>query len=160
MYVINEYSLHRTLLELVTNEVEVSIVLLDGALQVRIGMDPVVNASTASLDWTHVVVILEDTAVGGSGDNWITPKTLQISMYVDGVKESTSVDTFFPTSLSSATMGNGYTGFLQDVGIFLPALTENEIDPESAVFLPQCLCYLDATNTSAAVCNSTLEDRY
>ena len=100
MYVIIEYSLHRTLLELVTNEVEVSIVLLDGALQVRIGMDPVVNASTASLDWTHVVVILEDTAVGGSGDNWITPKTLQISMYVDGVKESTSVDAFFPTSFS------------------------------------------------------------
>ena len=150
--------MYRTLLELVTDSVQVSIELLNGALQLHFNTDTVVDASTTSSEsvWSHVVVTLENT----------TQASLNVSFFVDSVQQGTSVElpNTYPTSLSSVAAGGDYSGLLQDIGIYLPALSATDLDPESADQLPQCLCYpngIDVTDScNTSFCTGTMESRY
>ena len=97
-----------------------------------------VDASIQSPDtgWRHVVATFEDTAAS-------------VTLYIDGVRVGTSgYQGSFPTSLDSATAGSGYTGLLQDVGIYSPALSDSDLTPEQDAFLSQCLCYPNAISTT------------
>ena len=151
--------LHRTLLELVTDSIQVSIIILNGDLQVQLNNDAIVNASTTSSDnvWGHVVVTLENT----------TQTSLNVSFFVDSMQQDTSVELLdtFPTRLASVTAGSNFSGLLQDVGIYLPALSANGLNPEVADHVPQCLCYPNdigmTDSCSTSICTGTMgENRY
>lgn len=141
--------MYRTLIELGTDSIQVSVVLLDDVLRVHLGTDPVMNISTISIDgvWTRIVITfkLEDSE----------QTSMQISLYIDN-ENATSVEPIdynFPSSLQNITVGREYSGFLQDFGIYLPALNESQLD--------QCLCYPNGIgNIDTSVCSNALESRY
>lgn len=140
--------IYRTLMELLTNSnFTVSIVLLDDVLRVHLGTDPVMNISTIPIDgiWTHVAITLESTE----------QSTVKISLYIDNDEKGTSMESIdnFPTSILDIKAGDQYFGFLQDFGIYLPALNETE--------LSQCQCYPNGIgNIDTPLCSDALQSRY
>ena len=148
--------LRRTLLELVTDSVGVIISVLDGVPRIRVDTQTVLTATTTpDGNWIHLLLTLENTTQGS-----ISP-SIQLSLYVDGVPEDTTeLSNSFPTSISSAVSGSGYSGFLQDVGIYVPGLGENVTDPDTTEFIPQCFCYPEIINTAnTSLCGSTQQNR-
>lgn len=139
-----------------TDSIQVSIIILNGYLQVQLNNDTVMNASNASLDnvWGHIVVTLENT----------TQTSLNVSFFVDSMQQGTSVELLntFPTRLTSVTAGSNFSGSLQDVGIYLPALSANGLNPEVADLVPQCLCYPNdigmTESCSTSICTGTMEE--
>ena len=156
----NDVLLHSTLLKLVTDSFEVSLALLNDVVRVSIGSNTVMTASSTSSDgsWSHVVITLENLTQSSA------QPSLNISVYIDDAQEGTSVEVpyTFPASLVSITAGSNYTGFLQDAGLYSPALSEQYLEPEPAESIPQCLCYPDdISSTDPSDCTgSTMEDRY
>lgn len=127
-----------------------SIVLLEDVLKVYLGRDPVMNVSTTSIDeeWTRVAITLEDSTESEQS-------SVRLSLYIDDNEKGTSMESInnFPTNISLITVGIQYFGFLQDFGIYLPALNETE--------LGQCLCYPnDIGNINTTACSNALESRY
>ena len=150
-------SLIRTLLDLETDSVTVSLSLVDGVPQVTLGTDSVLVAANMSSEsvWNHIVVSFENTTTDSLN-------SLKVLMYLNGDLEgSLAASLTFPTSVRSATIGSGFTGLLKDVGIYVPSLRKADLDPTPANVVPQCLCYpgtISTTNTS--LCNGNTINRY
>ena len=143
-------------MELETDSVRVSVALLNGVLQVVLGNDTPVVASTTSEDnvWNHIVVTLENTTTPSQD-------SLNISIYINGTLDGTPVISLgtFPASLQSVSIGDGYTGSLKDVGLYSPALNEADLEPAPADFISQCLCYPGTISTTdPALCTGNTEN--
>ena len=152
------FSIFRTLLELETDSVGVSLVLVNGVVQVVLGNNTLIVASSVSPDndWNHIILTFENTTL-------TSQMSLNLSLFINSTQEGTAVASLntFPTTLQSATVGNGYTGLLKDVGIYQPALSTDNLDPTPADFIPQCLCYPDSISTDTSSCiGTTTHDRY
>lgn len=140
--------IYRTVMELVTNSnFTVSIVLLDDVLRVHlIGTDTLLTTPIDE-EWTRVAITLESSTESEQS-------AVNISLYINNTEKGTSMESInFPTSILHITAGLQYFGFLQDFGIYVPALNETE--------LSQCLCYPNGIgNIDTSVCSDALESRY
>ena len=146
----------RTLLELVTDTIQLSVLLLDGVPGVAMNATQILSASTSSESdvWTHLLITFQNNT---DDTEVVSQDSALLQFYVDGVKaDNESLQLDFPTSITSASLGNGYDGALQDIGIYVPSLSEATLDPETADFLPQCLCYPEGINSAdMAFCGSS-----
>ena len=131
----------------------VQVKLLNGFVQVVIDNTIASNQSSDN-NWNHVVVTFENN----------TQTSLNILVYINDSQVGTTlvIPSSFPTALQSAIAGNGYTGLLQDVGIYSPSLSQNDLTPDHDDFITQCLCYPDAISaTDRSLCNGTTpQNRY
>lgn len=148
----------RILLELVTDTIQLSVSLLDGVPRVTMNDTQILSASTSSESgvWTHLLITFQ---IQNNTDETevVSQDSALLDFYVDGAKaDNRSLQLNFPTSITSTSLGNGYEGALQDVGIYLPSLNENTLNPETADFLPQCLCYPEGINSAnMALCGTS-----
>ena len=132
-----------------------SIALLDGVPQIMLGTDTLIVASSDSV-WNYLVVSVENITTASQS-------SVNVSVYLNDVLDSYSVESLtFPTSVQSATIGSGFTGSLKDMGIYVPALNDADLDPTPANFIPQCLCYPGTISTTdTSLCDgSTTNNRY
>lgn len=108
--------------------------------------------------WTRLLITFQNNT---DETGVISGDSALLDFYVDGVKvDNQSLQLDFPTRVSSASLGNGYNGALQDIGIYLPSLSEATINPETADFLPQCLCYPEGNySADMAFCGSSGQNR-
>ena len=103
--------------------------------------------------WTQLVITFQNTTseAGITAEN-----SIAVDFFVNGTNsdnQSLSID--FPTMVSSVELGSEYSGALQDVGLYLPSLISDVLDPETADFLPQCLCYPeDIYSADPSLCDS------
>lgn len=128
----------------------VSIALVQGELSVILeGDTPMVESIGDSVE-SRVVVAIENTL----------QNSLNVSIYVNETLKNTSAASLtFPTSVLSANIGRDFTGSLNDVGIYVPALTEDDLDPRPAEFIPQCLCYpYSISTTDTSLCTGSINN--
>ncbi len=87
-----------------------------------------------------------------------------ITVYLDTGAAQTSFETsveLSTTSIDSVTIGNGFTGFMQDLRVYTPVLMSEGsqvVVPNEGAFLPQCLCppELDPLQSSCVNTTSTV----
>ena len=90
-------------------------------------------------EWKHVSISLQNDSMieMGSGDSPGNIVTLQINSTTLS-EEYIPIDV--PSQFSSITIGEGFNGFIQDIGIDTRQPNDSSLTAAKAAFLPQCLC--------------------
>lgn len=130
-----------------------SIALVQGELSV------ILEGDTAMVNFTGILLDSAESRVVVTIEN-TSQNSLNVSIYVnDTLEDMSTASLTFPTSVLSANIGRDFTGSLNDVGIYVPALTEDDLDPRPAEFIPQCLCYPDSiSTTNTSLCTGSINN--
>jgi len=118
-------------------------------------------------DWKRLVLVLQPTnnteaESEGSGlvlDTLDILSNISVTIYHDEMQLSSyMLETDFPDTITSIDVGGGFTGLIQDLGIF-PFLLDDSggsvMVPQEADFLPQCLCPMEyQLSTSEEACDN------
>ena len=74
------------------------------------------------------------------GDDWMAVFIEvggRISLTLDGTSNSTLMPKTFIETFSNVTIGENFTGYIQDFIVYIPAVSQL---PQTAQFLSQCYC--------------------
>ena len=98
----------------------------------------------------------------GSG---LAPFGTNVTAFVNGEEVyNDTLDGEVPHTIASISIGEGFTGFIEGIGIDTRLPSESDIIPRTeANFLPQCLCPADSTLTATEkFCSTTqgMNQRY